>query len=172
MSTDERKAAPILLRRAVAYSVVQNFQDAVEDLTSYIVVDSLSSLPYWQRGVCRMKQVDIMLSADKKNQDAADMKLVAVLDDFNRAIELNQQCAYLYYDRGNVYAQRGELEKAIEDFDKAIAIDEKLSEAFYNRGLAHLRQKQNDLAIKDLSKAGELGLYKAYGIIKKYCNKK
>ena len=172
MTKDERKATPILLRRAIAYSVVQNFQDAVEDLTSFIAVDSLSALPYWQRGVCRMKQVDIMLSADTKNHDAADMKMVAVIDDFSRAIELNQQCAYLYYDRGNVFAQRGDLEKAIADFDKAIEIDANLAEAHYNRGLAHLRQKHTDLAVKDLSKAGELGLYKAYGIIKKYCNKK
>ena len=172
MSKDERKAAPMLLRRAVAYSVVQNFQDAVEDLTSYIAVDSLSALPYWQRGVCRMKQVDIMLSADTKNHDAANMKMVAVTDDLNRALELNSECAYLYYDRGNVFAKRGDLEKAIADFDKAIAIDPNLAEAYYNRGLAHLKQKQNEQAVKDLSKAGELGLYKAYGIIKKYCNKK
>ena len=100
------------------------------------------------------------------------MKMVAVIDDFNRAIGLNQQCAYLYYDRGNVFAQRGDLEKAIADFDKAIEIDANLAEAHYNRGLAHLRQKHTALAVKDLSKAGELGIYKAYGIIKKDCNKK
>ncbi len=57
------------------------------------------------------------------------------------------------------------------NFGKAIAIDANLAEAYYNRGLVYLRKKETEKAVADLSKAGERGLYKAYGIIKKYGQK-
>ena len=168
ISTNERNAVPVLLRRAVAYAVVQNFQDAIEDLTSCIAVDSLSSLPYWQRAVCRMKQIDIMQSSESRKSEMVDMKLVAVVDDLDKALQLNPQCAYLHYNMGNVLSVRGDLEKAAACYSKAIEIDPNLAEAYYNRGLIGLRLKHNDEAVVDLGKAGELGLYKAYGIIKRY----
>lgn len=168
ISTNEHDALPVLLRRAVAYAVVQNFQDAIEDLTSCLAVDSLSSLPYWQRAVCRMKQIDILQSSESRKSDVIDMKLVAVMDDLDKALEYNPQCAYLHYNRGNVHSMRGELDEAVAEFTTAIELDPNLAEAYYNRGLAQLRLKHNDKAVTDLGKAGELGLYKAYGIIKKY----
>ena len=171
LTTDERKAAPILLRRAVAYTVVQNFQDAIEDLTSYLAVDSISPLPYWQRAACRMKQISIMMLSDGNKSEAVDMKLVTVIDDLDKAISLNPDCAFIYYNRGNAHSHRGDFDKAIADYDKAITLDPNLAEAYYNRGLAQIRKKETDKAIADLSKAGELGLYKAYGIIKKYTKK-
>jgi hypothetical protein len=43
-----------------------------------------------------------------------------------------------------------------------------LAEAYYNRGLCHLFLKHESEAVKDMSKAGELGVYQAYSLIKKY----
>ena len=43
-----------------------------------------------------------------------------------------------------------------------------MAEAWYNRGLARLYSSQQQEGISDLSKAGELGLYTAYSVIKKY----
>lgn len=171
VTTDERKAMPVLLRRAVAYSVVQNLQDAIEDLTSCLAVDSLSPLPYWQRAACRMKQVNIMMSSESKNKETVDMKLVTIIDDLDRAASLNPECAYVFYDRGVAYSERGDLDKAVADFNRALDLDPNLAEAYYNRGLTFLRKKNVEKAIADLSKAGESGLYKAYGIIKKYAKK-
>ena len=56
----------------------------------------------------------------------------------------------------------------MEDFTRALAIDVNLAEAYYNRGLCAIYRKQIEAGISDLSKAGELGLYTAYSIIKKY----
>ena len=67
--------------------------------------------------------------------------------------------------------RRDDLSRAIDDYTKAIAIDANLAEAYYNRGLVYLRKKETEKAVADLSKAGERGLYKAYGIIKKYGQK-
>jgi tetratricopeptide (TPR) repeat protein len=76
----------------------------------------------------------------------------------------------LLYNRGTLYAQQQEYQKAIEDFTRAIAIDANLAEAYYNRGICAINIKQNEAAVRDLGKAGELGLYTAYSINKKYRN--
>ena len=45
-----------------------------------------------------------------------------------------------------------------------------MAEAYYNRGMALIFKGKKDQGIKDLSKAGELGIYTAYSVIKKYRN--
>jgi hypothetical protein len=42
-----------------------------------------------------------------------------------------------------------------------------MAEAYYNRGLSYLFVNNKESSNRDLSKAGELGLYKAYSIMKK-----
>jgi tetratricopeptide (TPR) repeat protein len=150
-----------LLQRAVAYSAIQNYDAAIEDLTTYILTDSLSAVAYWQRAVCQSR-----LNAFNASQ-GTDVKLqtARVLADLCQAIRLDES-AYLYYNRGNVHAQRADYAHAIEDYTKAIALDQHLAEAYYNRGLAHLALKHQQESVADLSKAGELGLYQAYSIIK------
>jgi tetratricopeptide (TPR) repeat protein len=64
--------------------------------------------------------------------------------------------------------QRNDFAHAIEDYSHALSLDGNLAEAYYNRGLARIANKQQAEGISDLSKAGELGLYTAYSIIKKY----
>jgi tetratricopeptide (TPR) repeat protein len=152
-----------LLERAVALSVIQNYADAIDDLTTYLQTDSTSSLAYWQRAVCqsRLNHFNASQGTDVR------MKTANVLIDLNRAIELDAN-AYLYYNRGNVRVERQDFSGAISDYSKAIELDANLAEAWYNRGLARIAAKHTQEGIDDLSKAGELGLYTAYSIIKKY----
>jgi tetratricopeptide (TPR) repeat protein len=81
---------------------------------------------------------------------------------------LSPRNAYLYYNRGNAYASRKEYSQAIADYNKAISLDARLAEAYYNRGLALIDSGKSAEGVSDLSKAGELGLYTAYSLIKKY----
>ena len=158
-----RRAATLLFKRALAYSVIQNFEAAIDDLSTYLQVDSTSSLAYWQRAACQSK-----LNAFNASQGTdVRMKTANVLSDLTEAIRYNES-AYLYYNRGNVYVERNDYQHAIEDYTKAIALDAHLAEAYYNRGLARIANKQQEVGISDLSKAGELGLYTAYSIIKRY----
>ena len=57
---------------------------------------------------------------------------------------------------------------AIVDYDRALELDPNLAEAYYNRGLTHIFLGNNRQGVQDLSKAGELGLYSAYNIIKRF----
>lgn len=156
----------LYLNRAVAYSVMQNFAEAINDLSLLISVDSTSSLGYWQRSVCQFKLNEFNEALHDNNGTL--INAANVLSDLAMAIKYNPQCAYLYYNRANVYASRKDYAKAIEDYTHAISFDKNLAEAYYNRGLANLLSDKREEGIRDLSKAGELGLYKAYGVIKKY----
>ncbi len=161
------KVAPLLLRRAIAYCSIQNFDNAIDDLSICLQIDSTSSLAYWQRAVCQAK-INEFNASEGTN---IDLKSANVLGDLSDAISLAPQNAYLYYNRGNLYAQRGDYQRAIDDYSTALKLNRDLAEAWFNRGLVKIYAKHTNEGIEDLSKSGELGLYQAYSVIKKYRDK-
>lgn len=158
------KICELLLRRAVAYSVTQNFEDAIADLNALIETDSTMAIAYWQRAVCRMRFNEF----DASNGVDAQLRAARVLDDFAQAIELNSDNPYVYYDRGNLHTSLQNYALALDDYNRAIELEPNLAEAYYNRGLVHIKSGNKAAGTADLSKAGELGLYGAYSILKKY----
>ena len=159
--------APLLLLRAVAYASIQNFDNAIDDLSICLQIDSTSSLAYWQRAVCQAK-INEFNASEGTN---IELKSANVLGDLSDAIALSPQNSYLYYNRGNLYAMRGDYLRAIPDYSQALSLNQELAEAWFNRGLSKIFAKHVDEGIEDLSKAGELGLYQAYSVIKKYRDK-
>ena len=161
------KVAPLLLLRAIAYGSIQNFDNAIDDLSICLQIDSTSSLAYWQRAVCQAK-INEFNASEGTN---VDLKSANVLGDLSDAIALAPQNAYLYYNRGNLYAQRRDYQRAMADYSQALKLNQELAEAWFNRGLVKIYAKHVEEGIGDLSKAGELGLYQAYSVIKKYRDK-
>ena len=96
------------------------------------------------------------------------IKSAGAIDDLSKVLEVDSTNAYVYYDRGNLYLAQDDYEHAIADFTKAISLNTNMAEAYYNRGLALIQTGKKAEGIEDLSQAGELGLYSAYGMIKKY----
>ena len=47
-----------------------------------------------------------------------------------------------YYNRGNVYDEKGQLDQAISDFTKALEINPSYVEAYTNRGFVYLKKSQ------------------------------
>ncbi|MBP5387563.1 MAG: tetratricopeptide repeat protein [Prevotella sp.] len=160
---DVQKTKYLLLQRAVAHTVVQNYGDAIDDLTTALGIDPNFALAYWQRGVCAA----VVNEFNTTQGVEAKIKEANALYDLNKALELIPDDPYIHYDRGNLYFSQGDYAKAIEDYDAAINGNH-LPEAYYNRGLAHIHNGNLQQGIADLSKAGELGIYSAYGMIKKY----
>ena len=165
---DERQLAIILQQRAVAESGAQNYDAAITDLTACIGIDSTSVLALWQRAYCRsmMNEFDHSVSSATAKQDPA-LNAMRVIADLDRAIQLDEDNQYLYYNRGCANLARKDYMHAIDDFTRAINIDANLAEAYYNRGLARVQNGLKAEGIADLSKAGELGLYNAYSVIKR-----
>lgn len=166
--SEMQTTAHALLLRAVTYASLQNNESAIDDLTTCLQTDSTSMLAYWQRAVCQSRLNDFQASQGTDT----DMKLANVLFDLSTAIRLSPSCAYLYYNRGNIHARRRDYRHAIADYTTAISLDSSLAEAYYNRGMACIDNGEQTAGIRDLSKAGELGLYAAYSLIKKYSNTK
>ena len=157
----------LLLMRAIAYSTIQNFDNAIDDLSICLQIDSTSSLALWQRAVCQAKINEFNASQGTNIY----LQSANVLGDLSDAIQMSPRNTYLYYNRGNLYAQRQDYQRAIEDYTKAISLEERLAEAYFNRGLALIYVKRETEGIADLSKAGELGIYQAYSIIKQKTGK-
>ena len=158
---------PLLVQRAVAYSAIQNFDAAIDDLSTMLQMDSTSVLAYWQRAVCQAKINEFNASQGTN----IDLKSANVLSDLCEAIKLAPHNPYLYYNRGCLYAIRKDYHRALDDLSRALEIDSNMPEAYYNRGLVYLYTDRTTEGIADLSKAGELGLYGAYSVIKKYSEK-
>ena len=58
-------------------------------------------------------------------------------------------------------------DQALQDYNKAIELNRDFAEALCNRGLVYIYKGETEKGIADLSKAGELGIIKAYNIIKR-----
>lgn len=164
---DLRNESGLLLQRAVAHSVAQDFESAISDLTAYLQIDSLQSIAFWQRAVCRA----MLLEFTSTQGIETELKSAATVSDFNTAHQLSPGNPYICYDRGCFYMQKQDYAKAVDDFSAALSMDSRIAEAYYNRGLCRIRSGHRSSGIEDLSKAGELGLYDAYSIIKKYRTK-
>jgi tetratricopeptide (TPR) repeat protein len=154
----------MLLIRAVAYCEVQNYESAIYDLSTYLGIDSLSVLALWQRAVCQSK-INQFQASEGTN---IDLKTANVLGDMMAALRLAPKNVYLYYNRATLYALRKDYRQAVEDYTRAVDLEPAMAEAYYNRGLCHIFAGEKEKGIRDLSKAGEMGLYTAYSIIKRY----
>jgi tetratricopeptide (TPR) repeat protein len=83
-------------------------------------------------------------------------------------IELAPDFAFAYYNRGNLYSQLTDYRAAIADYTTAISLNATFAEAYFNRGLTYIFLGNNQQGVADLSKAGELGVFEAYNVIKRY----
>lgn len=146
----------------------RNYEEAANALERLELQGDTTALYFWQRAICN--DMENELSAQGAME--ADLKQMNVLGDLQKAIDMAPDNPYLLYCRANIRVRRKEYAKAIDDYSKAIEMDANLAEAYYNRGLAYIYNNDKQQGILDLSKAGELGLYNAYSIIKKYKNTK
>jgi len=162
--------------RAIDFYLVQDLDNALVDLTEAIKEQPNFFLSYFNRAVVRYKQMEyqrVMQDYDKKTKEEA-VRAMNVSDhelvkrDLDKVIELAPDFVFAYYNRGNVLAALKDYRAAIVDYDRALELDPNLAEAYYNRGLTHIFLGNNRQGVQDLSKAGELGLYSAYNIIKRF----
>ena len=115
-ASDVQQSKQLLLQRAVAHTVVQNFGEAIDDFTTCLTIDPNMMLAYWQRGVC-----EAMLNEFNSTQGTdSKIKSASALYDLNKAVELDPGNAYLLYDRGNFHFSQDDYAKAIEDYTAAI----------------------------------------------------
>jgi tetratricopeptide (TPR) repeat protein len=167
--------ANLYLARAYDYALVQDFALAIEDFSKAIYIDGQNALAYFSRANIRYKKLEFSVNNEKAEnanvQDTYRYEYEMIMRDYDKVIELAPDFAFVWYNRANLLAYQKDYQAAVASYTKAIELEDDLSEAYFNRALTYLLINQRDKAIADLSKAGELGIYKAYSILKKIQNK-
>ena len=148
---------------------------AIEDFSKAIYIDGQNALAYFSRANIRYKKLEFSVNNETEEnantQDTYRYEYEMIMRDYDKVIELAPDFAFVWYNRANLLAHQKDYQAAVVNYTKAIELEDDFSEAYFNRALTYLLLNQRDKAINDLSKAGELGIYKAYSILKKIQNK-
>lgn len=167
ISDNSQAAGCLLLARAIDFALLQDFKNAESDLDLAVKADPDNWAVWFCRAQIRARSAEAK-RAEQEEEGKADPGYQGVIRDLSNAIELEPSFAFAYYNRGTFYAMTNDMHAALVDLDKAIELDENLAEAWYNRGLVLILLNRMDDAFRDLSRAGELGIYSAYNIIKRF----
>lgn len=81
-------------------------------------------------------------------------------------LEYHFEDAIILYNLGCLEVEGGSLEEAEKAFTRASELDPLMPEAYYNKGVIYLLQNKRDLAEPLLKKAGEMGVVKAFNMLK------
>lgn len=154
-----------LLARALDFCMLQDYSSALTDLDNTLALDPENWASWFCRAQVRARSIE---AGNTDNRSNAGYQ--AVVRDLTRVTEIEPDFAYAYYNRGTFYARSNDMHAALMDFNTAIELDSMLAEAWYNRGLVFIQLNRMEEAFNDLSKAGELGLYQAYNLIKRFSN--
>lgn len=166
-----------LLRRALDYYLVQNLEESLGDLDAAVAAAPDMWALYFVRAFVRHKKLEIQ-ELNIENEDTGftpkhtsglpNLDFRKVKDDLDRVVELMPDFACAYFNRANVSAKLSDFKSAIVDYTKAVEVDSRFAEAYFNRGLARIYTGNSEEGIADLSKAGELGIFQAYNLIKRF----
>ncbi|MGL4363717.1 MAG: tetratricopeptide repeat protein [Bacteroidales bacterium] len=170
---------------------LNNYNAALNYYKQVLNMDKNKAYYYFNRSVAQSEMVDFVANLDnpmqtiilepdnttnvqskQQHHDSRHYNYTEAIEDLNKAINLQPDFAYAYYNRGNLLTQSNQMPEAIEDYSKAIELYSNLGEAYYNRGLVQVYLRDTKKGCLDISKAGELGIKDAYGVIKRFCTNK
>jgi tetratricopeptide (TPR) repeat protein len=177
-----------LLNRGIFYSLTGKYNEALNDLNKSVKINDKQGFAYFVRANTRYKmmeqmellagtQPDMSVKIGEKNLDGpANKKLPAaldykqIIDDYEIVLSLYPDFYIGYFNRAYIKLRLGEYKSAIEDLNHALELEPEFAEAYFNRGLTKIFMDDLEGGALDLSRAGELGIYGAYNVIKRYCN--
>lgn len=158
--------------RAMDYMTIKDYNAAIADLDVVLAEQRDFAPAYLMRAAARYclresMQGQVLVDADiaALNAESA-LALQQIMDDINRALDLNPRMAVAHYNRGVVLMRLGNDADALNAFSRAIEIDGTLGSAYFNRGYVEFAQGNREAAASDLSRAGQLGVSAAYSLLK------
>lgn len=130
----------LLVKRAIVYRRMQQWQQSVEDLSKAIELNDVHVDAYFERAVTyfHMKQRDLCLN------------------DLDKAVELQPGNPYRYSGRAYIKASYGMIEDAIKDYEKALELDPDDAIVYNNLGLLYENMGRKDFATQYFEKADKL----------------
>ena len=168
-----------LLRRAVGYYHVRDFESGLADVDTFLVQQPRHVVALMLRAQLRYSMLlaahgELWHTLDGPSLASLDEKLMLrrILDDWREVLSVEPKFAFAQYNMGVVHMLLHEYDLASEAFTQALVLDPSMPDAYYNRGLSCVLMGQTEQGLADLSQAGELGLYSAYSLIKKFSSAK
>lgn len=163
--------------RALDFYLVQDFDASLDDLNIALTLERETWLLYFIRATVRAKQLESQnvsrvaagtSFAIEQEKALPNIDYRLAKNDLDMVIAEMPDFMYAYYNRANISAKLSDFKSAVVDYTKALELDDKFAEAYYNRGLAKIYLGQIHEGIADLGKAGELGIFAAYNVIKRF----
>ena len=145
--------AAVYYNRAMVKISTKDYKGVVLDLNSALEIDPDFVLALFLRGVAMV-----------------DLKLYkSANDDFTKVIMIDPYFAKAYYHRGMLRTVLEDDIGALQDYNKTLELNPDNEVAYFLRGSIKYSLGDKIGACLDWSKSGELGNYKAYKILRKYC---
>ena len=191
---EEPGRAVLFFARALDFALVKDNDNALADLNRALFLDQDFVLAYFERANLRFDllmfeqsqnteeeiQLKEFSSLNRNEEKQAKTRLttvgeeafgadyILVMQDYEKVLEIAPEFVYAWYNRGYIRFLQKDYRSALEDFNRAIELSTDFAEAWYNRGIIRIYLGERESGLKDLSKAGELGMYKAYNLIKRF----
>ncbi len=185
-----------LFSRAILYNSVSNLNNSLDDFSKLIEIDGNNYLAWFGRAIVRIKMVELMKSlegeevpaqplmtgtnsfsnttskiGEESSKERRILDYEAIIFDLQKCAEAKPNFEFAPYNIGVIYSYLRDFTEAKKYFTKAIELNEEFAEAWFNRGLINIFLGEDEKGTVDLSKAGELGVYDAYSVIKRYGEK-
>lgn len=161
--------------RALDFLTVRDYISAERDAARAIDAAPDLALAYMIRAQARYSRYllgesggDAPQARDAMARAAASRHaLQEILDDYDTLLRLSPNMAVGWFNRGNILMEMEDFDGAAKSFSRAIELKSDFGEAYYNRGYIALRNGRQNEGVADLSKAGEMGIARAYNLIKR-----
>ena len=160
------------LLRSVLLSDAYDYAEALEVLSSGAgeIAPEIRLLTALQTSALVLRQFGAQTAADDGKAALGKLQLADM--ELEQAARLSPGNVCVLYNRACLAAARGNSKGAIELLSEAIASDADFAEAYYNRGILCWQTGDRQQAMADFSQAGELGLFKAYNLLKQMLSEK
>ena len=173
------RTARSVYARGVTQYMMSQYSNAVRPFKEAIRLDPANPFYYMSCAVATCEMIDFISMLDRRQTiviDATPSEKLNIstgrtydyeepLNLINKAIELDPDNAYLYYDKAGILCKNDDMTGAIDNYTRAIELYPGFAEAYYNRGMILLGLKDTRKGFLDMSRAGELGIEEAYGLI-------
>lgn len=181
------------LASVLQLSSIKKYNEAIEILNGSIESDNMKAPSLLLRALIRHEMIQFVMQTgvikevvplqlgNDQAYSAGDftnqVDYSEVLADYSQLIDLCPELPAAWYNRALIKMFSMNFIGSEQDFLRALKLDPQFAEAWFNLGILRLYANEKGVKIEgskndgclDLSRAGELGLTKAYGVIKKLC---
>ncbi|MDO4462065.1 MAG: tetratricopeptide repeat protein [Bacteroidia bacterium] len=187
--TSSEHISSLYLLRGTLHNQVMSYNQAISDYNVCLLKNPNDINALINRATTRFKTVELIRSMDNNVSDGPSLgklpssssnvqmnttilDLDLIMTDLIKVSELDPNLPIVYYNMSLVCCMKRNFDEALSLLNKAIDLDKDFAEAYFNRGIINIYKDNIDDGQRDLSKAGELGIFKAYNVIKRYASEK